>query len=89
MLELGLCQVFLNITIALCTFVTLLTSMASVECTFSVLKQVKNYCHSTMGQDHLNSFVLLSVNCDLAPNLDLFLIINTFSEKKARKVFVK
>jgi hypothetical protein len=46
---------FPNITIALSIFVSLPASMASGECTFSVLKQV-NYYRSTMEQDLLNGF---------------------------------
>jgi hypothetical protein len=53
-----------------------------------VLEQVKNYYCSTTGQDHLNSRIMLDVNCDLAQNVDFSSIINAFSEKKARKAFV-
>jgi hypothetical protein len=45
-------------------FVSLSASVASGEHTFSVLKQVKNYCGSAVGQDNLNGFAMLSINCD-------------------------
>jgi hypothetical protein len=51
-IKLGLTGVFPNITIALHIFVTLPASVALGECTFNVLKKVKNYYCSTMGQDH-------------------------------------
>jgi hypothetical protein len=79
----------LNITIVLHIFVNLLASVASDKCTFNVLKQVKNYYCSTMGQDVLNGFVMINVNCDLARKLDFSSIMNAFSEKMTRKAFVK
>jgi hypothetical protein len=42
-----------------------------------------------MEQDRLNGFAMLNINCDLAQKLGFSLLINTFSEKKARKAFVK
>jgi hypothetical protein len=80
---------FPNITIALRIFICLPALVASGERAFSVLKQVKNYCSSTMEQDLSNGFATLSINCDLARMLDCSSIINAFSEKWARKVFVK
>jgi hypothetical protein len=58
-LELELYGVFPNITIAFRIFVSLPASMASRERTFSALKQVKNYCRSTTGQDPFNGNTLL------------------------------
>jgi hypothetical protein len=64
-----------TITTALRIFVSWPASVASGERTFNVLKQVKNYYRSTMGQDRLNGFkrwfqmvsnATLSINCDLA-----------------------
>jgi hypothetical protein len=46
--------VFPNITIALHIFVSLPAYVASGECTFNVLKQVKSYYCSTAGQARLN-----------------------------------
>jgi hypothetical protein len=42
-----------------------------------------------MGQDRLNGFAMLNNNCDLTQKLGFSSIINAFSEKGARKVFVK
>jgi hypothetical protein len=55
-----------TITTALRIFVSWPASVASGERTFNVLKRVKNYHRSTMGQDRLNGFATLSINCDLA-----------------------
>jgi hypothetical protein len=64
-LELRLSGVFPNVTI-----VSLPASVASGERSSCVLKQV-NSCHrSTVGQDRLNGFATLSINCDLARRLD-------------------
>jgi hypothetical protein len=48
MLRLGLSGVFPNITIALHILISLPSSVASGECTFNVLKQVKKYYLSAM-----------------------------------------
>lgn len=41
----------------------------SGEHTFNVLKQVKNYFGSTIGQDRLNGFATLNIKYDLARQL--------------------
>jgi hypothetical protein len=50
-----------------------------------VLKQVKNYYRSPMGQDLLNGFATLNVKRDLARKLDFYSIINAFQSKKLEK----
>lgn len=55
----------------------------------NVLKQVKNYHHSTMGQKHLNGLAMLNINCDIAWQL-WHSINSTFSQQiSAKKAFVK
>jgi hypothetical protein len=73
---------FPNVTIVLRVFVRLSASVASGERTLNVLRQAKTYYRSTMGQDCLNGFATLSINCDLALKLDFSSTINPFSEKK-------
>jgi hypothetical protein len=63
-LELGLSGMFPNSTVALCIFVSLPESAASGEYAFNVLKQVRKYRRSNMGQDRLNGFAMLNINCD-------------------------
>ncbi|XP_065682505.1 uncharacterized protein LOC136095772 [Hydra vulgaris] len=65
-LGLGLSGVFPNITIALRIFISLPASIASGERTFNVLKQIKNYHRSTLGQERLNGLAMLNINCDIA-----------------------
>ncbi|XP_065650734.1 zinc finger MYM-type protein 1-like [Hydra vulgaris] len=69
-LELGLSGVFPNISIALRIFISLPVSVASGERSFNVLKQVKNYHCSIMGQERLNGLAMLNINCDIARKLD-------------------
>ena len=58
------------------------------ERSFSVLKLIKNYLRSTMTQPRLASLALLSIESDMLRSLDHEAIINDFSVKKSRKVFV-
>jgi hypothetical protein len=64
--DLGFSWVIPNITIALRIFVSLPASVTSGERTFSVLKQVKHYCRSSMEQDPLNGFATLVIKCEFA-----------------------
>jgi hypothetical protein len=47
-------------------FVSLPATVASGEGNFNVLKQVKNYYRSTIGQRRLNGFATLNINRNLA-----------------------
>lgn len=88
-LKLGLSGVFPNVTIALRIFLSLPASIASGERSFNVLKKVKNYNRSTMGQERLNGLAILNINCDIARKLDFFAVISAFAQKKARKAHFK
>ncbi|XP_065672106.1 zinc finger MYM-type protein 1-like [Hydra vulgaris] len=88
-LELGLSGVFPNISIALRIFISLPVSVASGERSFNVLKQVKNYHRSTMGQECLNGLAMLNINCDIARKLDFSTVVSAFAKAKARKAFLK
>jgi hypothetical protein len=65
-LERGLAGLFPNITLHCTFFISLPASVASGERTFSVLKQIKNYYRSSVGQDRLNGSTAVIINCDLA-----------------------
>jgi hypothetical protein len=65
-LKLGLSGLFPTIVVALRISVRLSASVASGECTFNMLKQVKNYYCSTIEEDHLNGIAMLNIKCDLA-----------------------
>ena len=67
-------------------FLVLLTmpvATATVERSFSVLKRVKTYLRSTMGQERLSSLALLHIHREVEINVDQ--IINEFASAKNRK----
>lgn len=83
--KLQLHSIFGQICIALRIFCTLPVTVASGERGFSKLKLVKNYLRSTMCQERLNSLALLSIESQLARNLDFQDLINDFASKKTRQ----
>ncbi|KAL7372369.1 hypothetical protein ABVT39_015108 [Epinephelus coioides] len=66
-------------------FQTTANIFAGGERAFSKLKLVKNYLRSTMGQDRLNSLVILSIESQLAKQLDFTDLISDFANKKTRQ----
>lgn len=87
-LELWLAGAFPNIAVALRIFLSLPASVASGERSFNVLKQVKNYHRSTMGQERLNELAMLNINCDKRL-LDFSALISEFAQTKSRKALLK
>jgi len=79
-------NLFPNVCVALRMFCCLPVSVAQAERSFSVLSRIKNCYRSTMGQQRLSDLALLSIECKLARTLDFDPIIQSFAEKKARKV---
>ena len=57
----------------------------SGEQSFSKLRLKKNYLRSTMIQNTLNSFSLLSSNVDLMKKIDFDKLIEEFAKEKCRK----
>jgi hypothetical protein len=55
------------------------------ERSFSKLKLIKSYLHSTTEENRLNHLILLSVEHKLTKTLDYDDVIDSFAEKKARK----
>lgn len=78
-------DVFTNLQIAIQLLLTLSTSVASCERSFSKLKLIKNYLRTTMSQDRLNALAILSVECEIADQVDMDEIICEFARQKARK----
>ena len=72
-----------NLTSAICILITLATSIAPCEGSFSKLKLIKYYLRITMGKDRFNS--LMSVESDLLDKIDLNNVIDIFVAKKARR----
>jgi len=55
-----------EVSVLLCIFATLPVTTATGERSFSALKYVKNYLHSTMNDDRLNGVAHMYINCDTA-----------------------
>lgn len=76
-----------NIVIALRILLTLPVSVASGERSFSKLKIIENYLRSSMSQERLTGLALISIENEIASNLDYDELICSFAEKKARIMF--
>ncbi|XP_040264864.1 zinc finger MYM-type protein 1-like [Bufo bufo] len=84
--ELQLEGIFGEICIALRIFATLPLSVAEGERAFSKLALIKNYLRSTMSEQRLNSLALLSIEHELARQLNFKDLINEFAEAKVRRM---
>ena len=82
----GLQNLFPQTCIALRIFVSIPVTVAEAERTFSKLSLVKNCLRSTMSEGRLSSLVVLASEHDLPCKLSYDSIIESFSQKKARKV---
>ena len=54
---------------------------AQSERVFSALKRIKTYLRNTMGQDRLNSIMLLNIHFEEAEKLSLAAVANKFASK--------
>lgn len=79
---------FPNVTIAFRIYLSIIGTSCTGERTFSVLKRVKNYQRSTMGQPKLSALSILSIECEIVRNLDVSTLIESFASLKCRKVFL-
>ena len=77
---------FPNLFVALRILLTLPISVASVERSFSKLKLIKTYLRSSMSQERLVGLATISVEKDMAYQLDIRDLIKDFAKIKARKV---
>lgn len=75
-----------NVELAIRTFITMPTTVASAERSFSKLKIIKNYLRSTSGQERLSNLSILSIESELASNINFDEIITDFANAKARKI---
>lgn len=64
---------------------TIPLTFASAERSFSKLKTIKNRLRSTMGQDRLDSLMLMSVESDICQKLDIEVLINHFTDAAPRR----
>lgn len=60
-------------------------SVASRERSFSKLKLIKNYLHSTMGQSRLSNLAIVSAESELAKCIYFDYVIHNFAAVNARK----
>lgn len=79
---------FPNVEIILKIFLTIPISNASGERSFSVLKRVKNYLRSTMGEDRLNNMAILYIEQEILDEIDTAKIIDEFAKEKSRRKFI-
>jgi len=79
---------FPNVEAILKIFLTIPLSNASGERSFSVLKRVKNYLRSTIGEDRLNDLAILYIEKDIFNQINTDEVIHKFAKNKARKKFI-
>lgn len=79
-------EIYPNCFIALRIMLTITVSTASAERSFSKLKLVKNYLRNAMGQERLSGLAVLSIEAEIAANLNYEEVLKTFSAMKSRKV---
>ena len=77
--------IFPNLIISLRMFLTAPATIASAERSFSKLKLIKNHLRSTMGQDRLTHLARLSIESNIAKQINFDCVIRSFAKKKARK----
>lgn len=68
---------------------TLPVTAATAERSFSKLKILKNYLRTNISQDQLVGLATLSIESEIAEELDMDELIQSFASLKARKVNFK
>ncbi|XP_065654528.1 zinc finger MYM-type protein 1-like [Hydra vulgaris] len=74
-----------NTVIALRILLTLPVSVASGERSFSKLKLIKTFLRTSMQQERLAGLATLSIEHEIARNINLMELVSTFAKTKARK----
>lgn len=77
---------FPNFWTALRILLTIPVTVASGERSFSKLKLIKTYLRSTMSQERLNGLAILSIENEVASQLDYRKLIDDFASAKSRKI---
>lgn len=81
-----LVELFPNTYVSLRILLTLPVTAATGERSFSKLKIIKNYLRSQMSQDRLVGLAMISIEKELAYNMDMEEVVSDFANAKARKV---
>lgn len=84
----GLSANYWNCNVALRIFLTSPVSVASNERSFSKLKLIKGYLRSRMSQERLNGLAMLSIERDVAKEIDTDEVINEFASRQGRRVAI-
>ena len=74
-----------NLSILYKIYLTLPVTSATAERSFSRLKIIKSYLRSTMTNERLSGLALISIERDLAENIDFESTINRFASMKSRR----
>ena len=82
-------DVFCNMVTALGIFFTIPVTVASAERSFSKLERMKNFQRTTMLQCRLTDLETLSIESDLAKEVNFATVIDTLASQKARNAFFK
>lgn len=81
----GLDETYKNSSIALRIFLSLPTSVASNERSFSKLRRIKDYTRSTMSQERLSGLSIISIEKETAQQVDIHGVIEKFINKCGRR----
>ena len=75
-----------TITTLMRIFWTVPDTSCSAERSFSCLRRLKNYMHSTMGQERLSSLAFLNIEKEVSTNIDE--VINEFASTSPRRLLL-
>lgn len=79
-------DVFPNLRVGLQILLTVATSIASCERSFSKLKLILSYLRSSMGQERLSALALLSVEREVTDSINFEELIDKLAAAKARRI---
>ena len=77
---------FPNASIAYRVLLTIPVTVASAERSFSKLKLLKFYLHSTMTQETLNDLAMIALESDMLEKINYERIIEDFISKNAQRI---
>jgi len=78
-----------NLFILLTIYLTVPVTSVECERSFSVLKRLKSWLRTTMGQARLSALSIIQIHCDIANKLNLNKIVDVFAAEgpiEGRKV---